>query len=121
VVEERARHSGMDKGVEVKKRNGGGRRLLWQPGGASGEEKGRGSRSGGATRRRLAVGPGPHSRAASRSRPGRGARRSHALFEQGREWAPGRWRVGPGWQWEREARERVGREKKWSGLSPDEQ
>jgi hypothetical protein len=38
-VEERVQQSGMDEGDTVKKGNGGGRRLLWRPGGAGGEEK----------------------------------------------------------------------------------
>jgi hypothetical protein len=38
-LEERVRHSGMDEGVGAKKRNDVGRRLLWRPGGACGEEK----------------------------------------------------------------------------------
>jgi hypothetical protein len=43
-VEERARHSGVDKGDGAKKGNGGGRRVLWRPGGAAERKKGRGSR-----------------------------------------------------------------------------
>jgi hypothetical protein len=42
-VEERAWQSGVDEGDKAKKGNGGGRRLLWRPGGAGGEEKGLGS------------------------------------------------------------------------------
>jgi hypothetical protein len=41
-VEERAWQSGVDEGDKAKKGNGGGRRLLWRPGGAGGEEKGLG-------------------------------------------------------------------------------
>jgi hypothetical protein len=38
VVEERARHSGVDEGDGAKKGNGGGRRLLWRPEGAAQRE-----------------------------------------------------------------------------------
>jgi hypothetical protein len=72
VVEERARHSGVDEGDEAKKGNGGGRRLLWRPegaaqregadgvrglaprGGENGEERGGGQRG---TARAAGIGP----------------------------------------------------------------
>jgi hypothetical protein len=41
-VEERTRHTGVDKRDGAKSGTGGGRRLLWRPGGAA-EGKGRGS------------------------------------------------------------------------------
>jgi hypothetical protein len=60
--------------------------LLWRPGEAGGEEKRQGSDSGGATRCRLAVGPGPDSRAASQMTAARSlARVGPASSARGKE------------------------------------